>query len=81
MEREFYVKPQEKGFLRCFGRRRKLYVELGKNGKPRQLYSIPDEYRRSDHFLLLGANSSMEDILIRSQGHLLPAICVICHWL
>lgn len=28
-----YVKPQKKGFCDTFGRRRKLYVELEKNGK------------------------------------------------
>ena len=61
-----YVKPQKKGFLRCFRAEEKAICGTGKNGKTRQLYSIPDEYCRTDHFLLLRANSSMEDILIRS---------------
>ena len=62
-----YVKPQKKGFCDASGRRRKLYVELEKNGKTRQLYSIPDEYL-PDRIISYcsGANSSMEDILIRS---------------
>lgn len=62
-----YVKPQKKGFCDASGRRRKLYVELGKNGKTQQLYSIPDEYL-PDRIISYcsGANSSMEDILIRS---------------
>ena len=62
-----YVKPQKKGFCDASGRRRKLYVELEKNGKTQQLYSIPDEYL-PDRIISYcsGANSSMEDILIRS---------------
>lgn len=62
-----YVKPQKKGFCDTFGRRRKLYVELEKNGKTQQLYSIPDQYL-PDRIISYcsGANSSMEDILIRS---------------
>lgn len=62
-----YVKPQKKGFCDDSGRRRKLYVELEKNGKTQQLYSIPDEYL-PDRIISYcsGANSSMEDILIRS---------------
>lgn len=62
-----YVKPQKKGFCDASGRRRKLYVELKKNGKTQQLYSIPDEYL-PDRIISYcsGANSSMEDILIRS---------------
>lgn len=62
-----YVKPQKKGFYDASGRRRKLYVELEKNGKTKQLYSIPDEYL-PDRIISYcsGANSSMEDILIRS---------------
>lgn len=42
-------------------------MELEKNGKIRQLYSIPDEYL-PDRIISYcsGANSSMEDILIRS---------------
>ena len=42
-------------------------MELEKNGKTRQLYSIPDEYL-PDRIISYcsGANSSMEDILIRS---------------
>ncbi len=62
-----YVKPQKKGFCDTFGRRRKLYVELEKNGRTQQLYSIPDQYL-PDRIISYcsGANSSMEDILIRS---------------
>ena len=62
-----YVKPQKKGFCDASGRRRKLYVELEKTGKTQQLYSIPDEYL-PDRIISYcsGANSSMEDILIRS---------------
>ena len=62
-----YVKPQKKGFCDTLGRRRKLYVELEKNGKTQQLYSIPDQYL-PDRIISYcsGANSSMEDILIRS---------------
>ena len=62
-----YVKPQKKGFCDASGRRRKLYVELEKNVKTQQLYSIPDEYL-PDRIISYcsGANSSMEDILIRS---------------
>lgn len=62
-----YIKPQKKGFCDASGRRRKLYVELEKNGKTQQLYSIPDEYL-PDRIISYcsGANSSMEDILIRS---------------
>ena len=62
-----YVKPQKKGFCDASGRRRKLYVELEKNGKTQQLYSIPDECL-PDRIISYcsGANSSMEDILIRS---------------
>ena len=62
-----YVKPQKKGFCDASGRRRKLYVELEKNGQTQQLYSIPDEYL-PDRIISYcsGANSSMEDILIRS---------------
>ena len=62
-----YLKPQKKGFCDTFGRRRKLYVELEKNGKTQQLYSIPDQYL-PDRIISYcsGANSSMEDILIRS---------------
>ena len=62
-----YVKPQKKGFCDTFGRRRKLYVELEKNGKTQQLYSIPDQYL-PDRIISYcsGANSSMEDILISS---------------
>lgn len=62
-----YVKPQKKGFCDASGRRRKLYVELEKNGKTQQLYSIPDEYL-PDRIISYcsGANSSMEDILIHS---------------
>ena len=33
-----YVKPQKKGFCDASGRRRKLYVELEKNGK--KLYAV-----------------------------------------
>lgn len=62
-----YVKPQKKGFCDASGRRRKLYVELEKNGKTQQLYSIPDEYLPNRIISYCsGANSSMEDILIRS---------------
>ena len=62
-----YVKPQKKGFCDASGRRRKLYVELEKNGKTQQLYSIPDEYL-PDRIISYcsGANSPREDILIRS---------------
>ena len=62
-----YVKPQKKGFCDASGRRRKLYVELEKNGKTQQLYSIPDEYL-PDRIISYcsGANSSMQHLLIRS---------------
>ena len=62
-----YVKPQKKGLCDASGPRRKLYVDLEKNGKTQQLYSIPDEYL-PDRIISYcsGANSSMEDILIRS---------------
>ena len=45
----------------------KIICRTGKNGKTQQLYSIPDEYL-PDRIISYcsGANSSMEDILIRS---------------
>ena len=60
-------KAPEKGLLRCFRAAEKIICRTGKNGKTQQLYSIPDEYL-PDRIISYcsGANSSMEDILIRS---------------